>query len=151
MIDFNRINWLAVLLCVVVGMILGLAWYGFLFTNIWAAGNGIEFTGEGEAMKALKNGKEMVEDYSAYGYNALGLAVYGILLSWLFQRTGTNTWQDGAMLGGGIIGLIGLIGVCMGNLFSQMPFSLSMVDGSYSLVLFAIFGAIIGGWQKRTA
>jgi len=29
------------------------------------------------------------------------------------------------------------------------PFSLSLIDGGYAFLQFVIFGAIIGGWQKR--
>lgn len=146
--DFSRTNWLAVAACVVFGMAMGFLFYGYLFNDIWMAGNGIAVSGEGEAMKMTKNGADMPMSNTPMIFNTVCIAVYALLMDWLLRRQGVSTWMSGATTGA-VIGLIGLLGVFTGNMFAGNPTSLSMVDGSYTFLMFTIFGAIIGGWQKK--
>jgi Protein of unknown function (DUF1761) len=139
-----KTNWLAVIVSILVTMGLGFVWYGFLFTDQWMAGNGMTMEGE----KVLKNGVEMPMSATPMIFNTIGMAVNVLIINWLLGKTGAKNWMDGLMTGGAI-GLVMLIGVITGNLFAGNPLSLSMVDGSYSLVVFAIIGAILGGWQKK--
>ncbi len=81
-------------------------------------------------------------------FNMASMVVYALLMNWLLAKTGATNWLDGAKTGA-LIGLILLLNVITGNMFAMNPFSLSMVDGSYSFLMFVLFGAIIGGWQKR--
>jgi hypothetical protein len=112
------------------------------------AGNGITVAGEGEAMKMFKNGVEMPMSNLPMIINTVVLLIYPLLMSWILQKTNITTWMSGAGLGL-VIGLTHLLNVYVGNRFSMSPTSLSMVDGSYSLVLFTVIGAIMGGWQKK--
>ena len=52
-------------------------------------------------------------------------------------------------MSGAAIGLFGLLGIIVANLYAMNPFSLSLIDGGYVFFEFVIFGAIIGGWQKK--
>lgn len=148
MLDFSRINWLAVLASAVAGMAVGFLWYGALFVEPWMAGNGITVTGEGAAMKMFKNGAEIPSSSLPMIINSVTMIVYPLLLAWLLQKTSIRTWSGGATVGL-IVGLTHLFMVYTSNRFAQNPTSLSMVDGSYAVVLFAIMGAIMGGWQKK--
>ncbi len=148
MLDFSRINWLAVAASAVGGMVIGFLWYGFLFMETWAAGNGITFTGEGATMKAFKDGAEMSTSNLPMIINTVAMLIYPLLMAWLLQRTNIRTFAGGASLGL-VVGLTHLLNVYVGNRFAGNPTSLSMVDGSYSLVLFTLIGAIMGGWQKK--
>lgn len=139
-----KTNWLAVIVSILVTMGLGFVWYGFLFTDQWMAGNGMTMEGE----KVLKNGVEMSMSATPMIFNTIGMIVNVLIVNWLLAKTGAKNWMDGLMTGGAI-GLVMLIGVITGNLFAANPMSLSMVDGSYSLVIFAVIGAILGGWQKK--
>jgi hypothetical protein len=140
----RKTNWLAIAAAVVVSMIIGFLWYGLLFQNQWMAGNG--FTMEGEKM--FKDGVEIPMSSTPMIFNTIAMVVYALIMNWLLGRIGANTWMDGAKVGGAI-GLMMAVGVYIGNLFAQNPMSLTMVDGSYSLVLFTLIGAIVGGWQKK--
>ena len=140
----RKTNWLAVAAAVVVSMIIGFLWYGLLFQNQWMAGNG--FTMEGEKM--FKDGVEIPMSSTPMIFNTIAMVVYALIMNWLLGRIGANTWMDGAKVGGAI-GLLMAVGVYIGNVFAQNPMSLTMVDGSYSLVLFTLIGAILGGWQKK--
>ncbi len=140
----RKTNWLAIAVCVIGGMAIGFLWYGALFNAAWMAGNG--FTMEGEKM--FKNGVEVPMTATPMIFNTIAMLVYALLVNWLLGRTGANTWMEGAKIGG-LIGLIMVIGIYIGNMFAMNPASLTMVDGSYSFVLFAMMGAILGGWQKK--
>ena len=141
----RKTNWIAVVVSVVATMFIGFLWYGFLFQQQWATGNGITMEGD----KYLKNGVEMPMSAMPMIFNTFAMLVYALIVNWLLQRLAVNTWMEGAKVGAAI-GLIMTLNVITGNLFANNPSSLSMVDGSYSFVVFAILGAILGGWQKRT-
>ncbi|MCB0648373.1 MAG: DUF1761 domain-containing protein [Saprospiraceae bacterium] len=137
-------NWLAIAAAVVAGMAIGFLWYGALFQNQWMAGNGISMNGD----ITLKDGVEQPMSSMPMIANTLAMVIYAIFMDWLIFKTNDTTWAKGATLGL-ILGLVMLVGVYVGNLFAMAPMSLSMVDGSYSLVLFTAMGAIIGGWRKK--
>jgi Protein of unknown function (DUF1761) len=144
----NKTNWLAVAAAAVAGMFIGFLWYGAFFQNQWMAGNGI--TMDETANKMFKNGVEQTTSNLPMILNLGAMFFYAIAMDWLLRRANATTWQSGATIGG-VIGLIGLVGVFIGNLFAMTPTSLSMVDGSYTLVSFLAMGAILGGWQKKGA
>ena len=80
--------------------------------------------------------------------NTVAMVVYALVMNWLFGKMNVSTWQTGATIGAGI-GLIMLLNELTGNMFANNPMSLTQIDGSYSLVLFVVIGAIVGGWQKK--
>jgi Protein of unknown function (DUF1761) len=140
----RKTNWLAVIVAVLVSSGIGFLWYGFIFHETWMAGNGITMEGE----KMFKNGAEATMPSMAMAWNTAALVIYALLINWLLGISNAANWMDGAKVGGAI-GLMTLIGVYTGNMFAMNPASLSMTDGSYSLVTFTLMGAILGGWQKK--
>lgn len=144
--DFSRTNWLAVVACVVAGVAVGFCWYGVLFNQQWMDGNGI--TMDETQTKIFKDGVEQQASMTPMALNAVAILVYALLMNWLLGRAGAQTWQSGATVGG-VVGIIMCLGVFVGNMFAFVPTSLSMVDGSYVLVMFTVLGAILGGWQKK--
>jgi len=139
-----KTNWLAIAASVVVGMFIGFLWYGALFQSQWMTGNG--FTMEGEKM--FKNGAEIPMSATPMIVNTVAMIVYALIMNWLLNKMNISTWQSGALAGGGI-GLLMAFGILTGNMFAQNPMSLSLVDGSYSFLLFVLIGAIVGGWRKK--
>ncbi len=137
-------NWLAVAAATVAGMAIGFLWYGALFQDQWMAGNGISMDGD----TVLKDGVEQPMSSMPMVINTLAMIIYAIFMDWIIFKTNDTTWAKGATLGL-ILGLVMVVSVYVGNLFAMAPMSLSMVDGSYALVLFTVMGAIIGGWRKR--
>jgi hypothetical protein len=144
----RKTNWLAIAACVVAGMVTGFLWYGFLFNEQWMAGNGFTMEGTGESQKMFKNGVEIPMSATPMIVNTVIMVVYALLVNWLLGKMNVGNWQAGATVGA-VIGLIMALGILTGNMFAQNPMSLTLVDGSYSLVVFTLFGAIIGGWQKK--
>jgi len=139
-----KTNWLAIAASVVVSMLMGFLWYGVLFQSQWMAGNG--FTMEGDKM--FKNGAEIPMSTTPMIVNTVAMVVYALIMNWLLNKMNISTWQSGALAGGGI-GLLMAFGILTGNMFAQNPMSLSLVDGSYSFLLFVLIGAIVGGWRKK--
>jgi len=142
----RKTNWLAVVVCVVAGMLMGFLWYGFLFTDSWMAGNGITADEAGEKM--FKNGVEIPMSATPMIVNTVGMVVYALVLNWLLGKMNVSTWQTGASIGAAI-GVMMFVGILIGNLFAANPLSLTWVDGSYTFLLFTLIGAVMGGWQKK--
>jgi hypothetical protein len=132
-----KTNYLALVACGVANALLGMGWYG-IFADKWMAGHGIT--------------EEMVENMAnpgmTYGLSFAVAVISAWILNWLFQRMNVNDWMDGAKTGAAI-GLFGLLGTIVANMYALKSFELSFVDGGFVLLQFAVFGAIIGGWQKR--
>ncbi len=144
--DNTRTNWLAVVASAIAGVLVGTLWYALLFNKQWMAGNGITMN---EAQdKMFKNGVEIPMDTSPMIFNTIAMFAYAFLMNWLLQRANARTLASGATVGA-VVGAMSAIGVCIGNMFSMDSSSLSMVDGSYSFVIFTVMGAILGGWQKK--
>lgn len=140
----QKTNWLAILVAVLAAFFVGFMWYGVLFQGQWMAGNGITMQGD----MAYKDGVQMSGSMAPMFVNIAAMAVYALFINWLITRLGTTSWLEGAKTGG-VVGLIMAIGELTANLFAANPMSLTMVDGSYSIVLFAVIGAIVGGWRKK--
>ena len=141
-----RTNWLAVAASAVAGILVGVLWYAFLFTNQWMVGNGI--TMDSGQTKMFKHGVEVSTDSSAMIFNTVAMVIYAVLMNWLLQRANARTLASGATIGV-VIGAMSAIGVYVNNMFSMDSSSLSMIDGSYIFVLFTVMGAILGAWQKK--
>lgn len=139
----GKINWLAVVLSVVVGMGLGFLWYGALFQGYWMEGNGITMEGD----KMFKNGIEVASSSFPMIFNTIATIIYPIFLNWIINKTGETTAMGGAKLGF-IMGLVITLGIITTNLFASNSTVLSCVDGSFMTVLFTVMGAIMGGWRK---
>lgn len=140
----RKTNWLAIITSVVVTMLIGFLWYGVLFQGQWMAGNGITMEGE----KMLKNGAEMPMSPMPMVVNVVAMAIYALVMNWLLGKMNVSTWQTGATIGAAV-GLMMFLGILTGNMFANNPMSLTLVDGSYSFLLFVLIGAIVGGWQKK--
>ncbi|TNE59398.1 MAG: DUF1761 domain-containing protein [Bacteroidetes bacterium] len=132
-----KTNYLAILACGIVNALLGMGWFG-MFAQQWMDGHGIT--------------RDMVENMDnpgmAYGLSFAVALITAWLITTLMQRMDVKDWMDGAKIGL-TIGLFGFLGSIVANLFALKPFDLSLVDGGFVLLQFALFGAILGGWQKR--
>lgn len=142
----NKTNWLAVIVSVVAAMMIGFLWYGALFQNQWMTGNGI--TASEDGLKMFKDGAEMDMSPTPMIVNTIFMLVYALIINWLLNKANARNLQSGTLIGLAV-GVTHLLNIIVGNMFAANPASLSMVDGSYSLVLFTLMGAILGGWQKK--
>lgn len=134
-----KTNWLAIIVCPIANMLLGMAWYG-AFAMPWMQGHGLT--------------QEMMEQTSnpgiAYAVSFGGSFVSAFILNLLFQRLGVKGLVDGVK-SGAAVGFFGLMGTIVMFQFAMKPFSLSLIDGGFAFLLFVVYGAILGGWQKKAA
>ena len=132
-----KTNYLALVACGVANIVLGMGWFG-AFSQEWMDGHGIT--------------QEMVEGMEnpgmVYGISFAVALATAYLITTLMQRMDVKDWMDGAKIGL-TIGLFGFLGSIVANMYALNPFSLSLVDGGFVLLQFTVFGAILGGWQKR--
>lgn len=140
----NRsINWWAILGATVCGMAVGFLFYGALFNASWMAAVGI--TTEDD-INFRKYGEAITLDpVMPMLINAFVMAAYALFLSWLMQRTRRTTFGEGALLGL-LVGLVVAASHGTGNLFAMEPAMLTIIDGSYFVVLFALIGGIVARW-----
>jgi hypothetical protein len=132
-----KINYLAVICCLFINMLLGMAWYS-AFDKPWMEGNGL-------TMDMITNAPNPAMKY----ITSMVIAVIcGLVISLIFQRLGVTGLQDGAK-SGAALGFLGLLSMIMNYGFAMRPFSLALIDGGFLFVLFTLFGALLGGWQKK--
>ena len=129
--DFSGMNYLAVAIAAIVGMISGAAWYGVL-AKPWMKAAGVSE----EDVNGPNTGKYVVA--------LLAQFVIAYLLAGLIGHLDTFS------LGGGIItALFCWIGFCLAPMmvnhrFQGAGWDLTAIDGGYWLVVFVLQGAIIG-------
>jgi hypothetical protein len=123
---------LVIIACVVVNMVLGMAWYG-VFSQPWMDANLLTM----EKIQASGNATP------GYILSIVVAAVSAIILTLILKRMRITGVVDGLLTGAGI-GLIALLGTIVGNWFAMRPFVASLVDGGFAFVQYAAFCAIIG-------
>jgi uncharacterized membrane protein YwzB len=142
-----RHNYYAIALCAVINFIFANTWFGPLFGDKWFAIHGIVMD---------KANQTFTKDGITPDFNPIlvilsavvGAILSAFLLSYLFSRIGISGWKDG-LLTGAVIGLFTLITVGVNNLFSCNPMALTLIDGGAAIVLFGLYGALLGGWQRK--
>jgi hypothetical protein len=135
----SRINPLALLVCVVLHAVLGMLWFGTLFSNTW-------MTLLGKSMADLQNGAGSI----AYVYSILQSIVMALFLAWLLKRLFVKTAMEG-MRTGFIVGFATIFVSAVTNYtFALRPMQLALIDSLYPVLSLTLMGAVIGGWQKKS-
>lgn len=146
----TKTNWIAVIVAAVAGMFIGFLWYGLFFQLQWSDAVGLTGPGLTTPGEEIFKYGESVELDPVYPMlvNTVILIVLAALMSWLVGKTDSASYAGGAIVGL-VVGTFVTLMSSVGNLFAMEPSTLSFIDGSYYLVLFAVMGAIVGGWRKR--
>lgn len=145
--NFKNVNWLAIIAAVVASMAIGFLWYGNLFMDQWMAGNGFVLSESGDTM--IKNGEEISPSIKPMIVNAFAMLVYALFMRWLLEKSNALTLAGGLKMGLAL-GVIMYMGIAINNMFSMTSYTLTQIDGSYAVVLWAVIGTIVGAWQKKT-
>lgn len=133
----DRINHLAVWVAAIVYFLFGYVWYGLLFGAMW-----IQMMG-----KSMSQGSPML---------FLESFVLGLILSYaagmaLTRRPEDQTVQQGISFA--LFMSIAIYGTQTLNnaLYAGTPIGVWFINAGYVIIGFAIIGAIVGGWRKKTA
>lgn len=139
------INYLAVLVSAIAGMVIGGVWYGPLFGKQWIAMMG--WAPEKVAEMQAKGAKAM---YKSYGLMFVGI----LLMSWilahaiLFASTFLAWYGAGAGAAVGALNWLGFIApVLVGTVaWEGRSWKLWTLNAGYYLVVLVSMGIILGAW-----
>jgi hypothetical protein len=141
------INWLAILVCAILSIVVGAIWYGPLFGKIWMQMMGVDMsTVSPEKMKEMQKSSRPL-------YVMQFLASLLTVYIFAFYVKG---WQPQPGIHGGIInGFFVWLGFVMPTIAGQVLWSGKtkkmilqsfLVSSGYQLLMFVIFGTILSIW-----
>ena len=142
--NFKNVNWLAIIVTIIACNALGFLWYGSLFQDQWMAANG--FAMDGDTM--LKNGEAVSASQAPMIVNTIGMIVYALFMHWLLERSNAQS-LGGGFKTGLFMGFVLYFGITIGNMFAMNDYEITLIDGSYTLVLWTVIGVIMGAWPKK--
>ncbi|GMU95237.1 DUF1761 domain-containing protein [Ignavibacterium album] len=131
------INYLAVLLCGIISMIIGSVWYGPLFGKLWMKQYG--FTEE-----------DLKKDFNpakTFGLAFVGHLVMALVLAYLISLTNAQSITDGLRVS--LSCWLGFTAATMfvNSLFSRTTLTLFFIDSGYQIVNSIVFGLILILWK----
>lgn len=131
------INYLAIIICGIVSLLIGSIWYGPLFSKLWMKQH--NFTEE-----------ELKKDFNpakTFGLATLGQIVMALVLAYLLSLTNAQTITDAFRIS--ISCWLGFTAATMfvNGLFSKTKLTLFFIDSGYQLVNSVIFGLILILWK----
>jgi len=141
--DFSSINWLGVVACVVVSMIVGFAWFNEkTFYPVWW--KAIGRSEKDEPGKAINMG-------TLWGLTVLASLVQAIFMSLMVNAMGSMT-PGGATLGSGAMaGFVLWLGFVAPSSLTNKLFAGQLkawvLEAGNHLVTFVLMGAILGAWR----
>ncbi len=136
-----ELNYIAIIVCVVLSMVIGFVWYGPLFGSLWMRINNLSPMDQAARKEMQKK--------------AGPLYIVQMLLTflevWVFAHIAGHTVADGILSGlwvwAGFI-VPTLAGAIMWSNKSRKAIGMQLlIQGGYQLVLFAVFGLILGLWR----
>jgi len=136
-IDLKRINYLAVLVSAIAGMVLGGIWYSpGVFGARWMAAAGLTAPPEGSMIQA-------------YAMGFIVALVVAFCLALVIDWVKGESWRCGVVVA--IVCWLGFAATVRADnvIFGGRPIGLFWIDGGYDLVSYIVMGAIIGSWLKR--
>lgn len=133
----SEVNYLAVLVVSIIGMVIGGLWYApFLFGKAWMRGVG-------------KTQEEVAADYSPVKLVGafVGCFVTGYALARILGWADISGWLDGALVG--LLCGVGFLTAFNGVNYwmEHRPLKLFLVNNLHELTFITIAGAVLGAWR----
>lgn len=131
------INYLAVLVCGILSMVVGAMWYGPVFGKAWMKEVGYT---EEDLKKDFNPGK-------TYGLAVVAHIFMALVLAYLISLTNASTVLEGVRIS--LSAWFGFIFLTMfiNSLFARKTFRLVAIDSGYQLVNMILFGIILILWR----
>lgn len=141
-----QVNFLAVLICAIISMIIGGIWYGPLFGNLWMKGMGWN-PNDHDFMAKMK--KAAGPGYAIQFIGALFMAFVLAHDIWAFNTASPETIGVFGGLQGAFWTWLGfIVPIKIGEtLWAKKPFKYVSIDLGYWLVQLLVFGVIISVWR----
>lgn len=138
-----QVNYLAILLCTVLSMVLGSLWYGPIFGKPWMKLMGMKK----ESMKGI-TGSEMAK---LYGIQTIGSIIMAFVMahSLVFASVYQNISGVSAGLQAGFWNWLGFVApvTLTTVLWEGKSWKLWILNNGYFLVLLSMFGVILSVWK----
>jgi hypothetical protein len=142
--DFGSINWLAVLVCVIVSMLVGSLWFNpKTFFPVWWKGigkseNDVPGGGGGMGM--------------TWALTVLASFIQAVFMSLMVTAMGSMTPGGATLVSGATAGAILWLGFVaptslVNKLFAGHGLKIWAIEAGNHLVTFVVFGAILGAWR----
>jgi hypothetical protein len=131
--DFTGVNWIAVVIAAVVGLVIGFVWYApQVFGRRWAESAGIELPGPGNVQPTV------------YVLAVVSVLVTAYVLALLVKATGAASIIDGAVLG--FLAWLGFVATwtLTGVIFERKPWMYWYLNAGQGLISLVVMGAILG-------
>ena len=136
--ELNGINYLAVLICGILATGLAALWYSpMLLGKMWLVA----------VDKSEEELKQEFNPVKAYSLSFIAQLVIAYVLATIMNYVGATTPQEGIRMA--FLAWIGFTATTMtiNMLFEGKTFKQFVVDGGYHLIVFIIYGIILGAWQ----
>ncbi len=132
----KSINWLGLVAALVVGQIIGIVWYGTVFSDAWLA-----------AMEMTEADFVGTEWRMSLGF--INMVVILIGLDWLIGRLDARSWMGGARVALAACVFFALTVVSLDYVYAAGNLPLLWIDGGYQLLTYVIGGALLGGLKLK--
>ncbi|GAB4134291.1 MAG: DUF1761 domain-containing protein [Ignavibacteriales bacterium] len=131
------INYLAVIVCAIISLVIGALWYGPLFGKEW--------------MKLVgKTEEELKKDFKPAKTFSLATVAHffvALIISYFIDLFNAQTVVDGLRIA--LTAWVGFVAApfYVNYLFERKPIKLLVINAGYNLVLLILFGIILVSWQ----
>ncbi|HSL90223.1 MAG TPA: DUF1761 domain-containing protein [Ignavibacteriaceae bacterium] len=131
------INYLAVVVCGIISMLIGAIWYGPVFSKVWMKEVGYT---EDDLKKDFNPGK-------TYGLAVVSHTFMALVLAYFLQLTNASAILESIRIS--LSAWFGFIFLTMfiNSLFARKTFRLVAIDSGYQLVNMILFGIILVLWR----
>ncbi len=135
--QFNQVNWIAVIIGTVAAMILGWLWYGPFFGKPWLA-----------AMAKIGRKRENMQ-MSPIGWplTILSAFVANLVLDLIILAFGVTSWWMGLIAGAVVWIGVGATSHTNSSIFEGRPWFLWTLFFFYELVVYAGMGLVYAVWR----
>ncbi len=136
--EVSGVNYLAVLVCGILAMGLSALWYSpMLLGKIWLVA--IE--------KSEEEQSGNINHIKVYSISFIAQLVIAFVLAKIMSMVGVSTPEEGIRLA--FLSWIGFTATTMtiNMLYEGKTFKQFVVDGGYHLIVFIVYGIILGAWR----
>lgn len=135
--DFSSINWLAVAVSVIAGMVIGYIWYNpSVFYKPWLAGLGMSWENRPTSPMAM-----------LFVWTIMATLVEAVALALVLKTMGSNSAASGAaagfMLWLGFVAPTNLVN----KLYAGHGWTVWLIEAGDHLLYLLVAGAILGAWH----
>jgi hypothetical protein len=140
--DFASINWLAVIACVIVALIVGSIWFGpKTFYPMWWKAIG----------KSDKEGPSVQNPVIMWGLTILAAFVQSVFMALMVHAMGSMTTGGATLSSGALAGFFLWLGFVAPTSLTNKLFANRLtawlLEAGNHLVTFVLMGAILGAWH----